>query len=53
MPAVSGLETASFPSRRAMSPQTAEKNLHQINAVFGAEQPVQRCRAHKLRNVLG
>jgi transposase-like protein len=23
-----------------------------INAVFGAEQPVQRCRAHKLRNVL-
>jgi len=24
-----------------------------INAVFGAEQPVQRCRAHKLRNVLG
>ena len=24
-----------------------------INAVFGAEQAVQRCRAHKLRNVLG
>jgi putative transposase len=24
-----------------------------IDAVFGAEQPVQRCRAHKLRNVLG
>jgi putative transposase len=24
-----------------------------IHAVFGAEQPVQRCRAHKLRNVLG
>jgi transposase-like protein len=24
-----------------------------INAVFGVEQPVQRCRAHKLRNVLG
>jgi len=24
-----------------------------INAVFSAEQPVQRCRAHKLRNVLG
>lgn len=24
-----------------------------INAVFGAEQSVQRCRAHKLRNVLG
>jgi putative transposase len=24
-----------------------------INAVFGAQQPVQRCRAHKLRNVLG
>jgi transposase-like protein len=24
-----------------------------INAVFGTEQPVQRCRAHKLRNVLG
>jgi putative transposase len=24
-----------------------------INAVFGADQPVQRCRAHKLRNVLG
>lgn len=24
-----------------------------INAVFGAEQPVQRCRAHKLRNILG
>ena len=24
-----------------------------INAVFGAHQPVQRCRAHKLRNVLG
>jgi putative transposase len=23
-----------------------------INAVFGTEQPVQRCRAHKLRNVL-
>ena len=23
-----------------------------INAVFGSEQPVQRCRAHKLRNVL-
>ena len=23
-----------------------------INAVFGADQPVQRCRAHKLRNVL-
>lgn len=23
-----------------------------INAVFGAEQPVQRCRAHKLRNVV-
>jgi transposase-like protein len=23
-----------------------------INAVFGAQQPVQRCRAHKLRNVL-
>jgi putative transposase len=24
-----------------------------INAVFGTDQPVQRCRAHKLRNVLG
>jgi transposase-like protein len=24
-----------------------------INAVFGAQQPVQRCRAHKLRNVMG
>jgi putative transposase len=24
-----------------------------INAVFGAQQPVQRCRAHKLRNVPG
>ncbi len=24
-----------------------------INAVFGAETPVQRCRNHKLRNVLG
>ena len=24
-----------------------------INAVFGADQPVQRCRAHKLCNVLG
>jgi transposase-like protein len=24
-----------------------------IHAVFGADQPVQRCRAHKLRNVLG
>jgi transposase-like protein len=24
-----------------------------INGVFGADQPVQRCRAHKLRNVLG
>jgi len=24
-----------------------------INAVFGAEAPVQRCRNHKLRNVLG
>lgn len=24
-----------------------------INAVFGTEQPVQRCRAHKLHNVLG
>lgn len=24
-----------------------------INAVFGSHQPVQRCRAHKLRNVLG
>jgi len=24
-----------------------------INAVFGSDQPVQRCRAHKLRNVLG
>jgi transposase-like protein len=24
-----------------------------INAVFGTRQPVQRCRAHKLRNVLG
>jgi putative transposase len=24
-----------------------------INTVFGADQPVQRCRAHKLRNVLG
>jgi len=23
-----------------------------INAVFGSHQPVQRCRAHKLRNVL-
>ena len=23
-----------------------------INAVFGAQHPVQRCRAHKLRNVL-
>ena len=24
-----------------------------INTVFGSDQPVQRCRAHKLRNVLG
>jgi len=36
-----------------LSPIVSSKALRAaINAVFGSHQPVQRCRAHKLRNVL-
>lgn len=42
------------PKRRMLFVIDGSKALRAaINAVFGADQPVQRCRAHKLRNVLG
>lgn len=42
------------PSRRRLFVIDGSKALRTaINAVFGAETPVQRCRNHKLRNVLG
>ena len=42
------------PRRRVLFVIDGSKALRAaINAVFGADQPVQRCRAHKLRNVLG
>lgn len=42
------------PSRRRLFIIDGSKALRTaINAVFGAETPVQRCRNHKLRNVLG
>ena len=42
------------PRRRMLFVIDGSKALRTaINAVFGADQPVQRCRAHKLRNVLG
>lgn len=41
------------PKRRMLFVIDGSKALRAaINAVFGAQQPVQRCRAHKLRNVL-
>ncbi len=42
------------PGRRRLFTIDGSKALRTaINAVFGAETPVQRCRNHKLRNVLG
>jgi putative transposase len=42
------------PTRRRLFIIDGSKALRTaINAVFGAETPVQRCRNHKLRNVLG
>jgi putative transposase len=42
------------PSRRRLFVIDGSKALRTaINAVFGADMPVQRCRNHKLRNVLG
>lgn len=42
------------PGRRRLFVIDGSKALRTaINAVFGAETPVQRCRNHKLRNVLG
>jgi transposase-like protein len=42
------------PTRRCLFIIDGSKALRTaINAVFGAETPVQRCRNHKLRNVLG
>ncbi len=42
------------PARRRLFIIDGSKALRAaINAVFGAETPVQRCRNHKLRNVLG
>ena len=42
------------PSRKRLFVIDGSKALRTaINAVFGAETPVQRCRNHKLRNVLG
>ena len=42
------------PARRRLFIVDGSKALRAaINAVFGAETPVQRCRNHKLRNVLG
>jgi putative transposase len=42
------------PARRRLFIIDGSKALRTaINAVFGAEAPVQRCRNHKLRNVLG
>ena len=42
------------PARRRLFVIDGSKALRTaINAVFGAETPVQRCRNHKLRNVLG
>lgn len=42
------------PKRRMLFVIDGSKALRAaINTVFGAEQSVQRCRAHKLRNVLG
>jgi len=42
------------PERRRLLVIDGSKALRTaINAVFGAETPVQRCRNHKLRNVLG
>ncbi len=42
------------PARRRLFIIDGSKALRTaINAVFGAETPVQRCRNHKLRNVLG
>ena len=42
------------PTRRRLFVIDGSKALRTaINAVFGAETPVQRCRNHKLRNVLG
>jgi putative transposase len=42
------------PKRRRLFVIDGSKALRTaINAVFGAETPVQRCRNHKLRNVLG
>jgi putative transposase len=42
------------PTRRRLFVIDGSKALRAaINAVFGAETPVQRCRNHKLRNVLG
>jgi putative transposase len=42
------------PARRRLFVIDGSKALRTaINAVFGAEAPVQRCRNHKLRNVLG
>lgn len=42
------------PARRRLFVIDGSKALRAaINAVFGAEMPVQRCRNHKLRNVLG
>jgi len=42
------------PARRRLFIIDGSKALRAaINAVFGADTPIQRCRNHKLRNVLG
>ncbi len=40
------------PERRRLFVIDGSRPATAINAVFGAETPVQRCRNHKLRNVL-
>ncbi len=48
------VEHGADPSRRRVFVIDGSKALRTaINAVFGADMPVQRCRNHKLRNVLG
>lgn len=44
---------ASIPSGVTCSWSTAKALRCAIDTVFGADQPVQRCRNHKLRNVVG
>jgi transposase-like protein len=48
------VEHGADPARRRLFIIDGWKALRTaINAVFGADTPVQRCRNHKLRNVLG